>query len=185
MFKLINFIDDETFNQLRYQMRADLSNNFSPKIQLPLLDEDIFFRLGQEGIEIDINEITIEQDRTLSYRGIRVLIYIRDISYYGPLYFSMPRFHVAHCNKLEEMKINGRKNRYVIANREDGLFLINIMKRKIETKLEKLMVCQLCLEALRWDGFSMKDNQKKKIVNNFSIANFFEKYPKSLDSLNP
>lgn len=185
MFKLINFFEIPHFNQLRYEMGAPTAKNFKPSIEIKLLDEDSIRKLGREGIDVKFDEIKPQKDKTLGYKGQRVLVYIRDVSHYKDK-VSLPRFHVSYCKKLEEMRGNGRWTRYVVANRDDGYFQVRINNDGY--KSEKLNICQHCLEALNWRDFSirsMHQTLKHSIIMEFSIAEFFNKYPKSLFSVRP
>ncbi len=185
MFKLINFFDDLHFNQLRHAMQATDAKRFKVNTEITLFDEDIIRRLGQDGIEVKFTEIKPLNDRTLSYNGQRVLVYIRDVSNYRQK-LNLPRFHISYCKKLEEMSNNGRWQRYVVANRDDGYFQVCINNGY--HKSEILNVCQYCLETLRWSDFSrhsMNTSERQTIVRDFSISNFFVKYPKSLFSITP
>jgi len=185
MFKLINFFEMPHLNQLRYEMGASTAKNFKANIEIRLLDEKSIRMLGKEGIEVEFEEIKPQKDKTLGYKGQRVLVYIRDVSQYRSK-ISLPRFHISYCKKLEEMRSIGRWARYVVANRDDGYFQVCI--NNSEYKSEKLDVCQYCLEALGWSDFSiysMHVAKKKEVVLKFTIIDFFKKYPKSLFSITP
>lgn len=188
MVKLINFLEMPLLNQLRKKMCAPLANDFKPTIEVSLLDAKTIRMLGVEGIELtDFKEVALQQDKTLGYKGQRVMVYIRDVNLYeNTVNPALPRFHVSFCKKLEEMKDGGRLQRYVVANRDDGYFSININNRGAEWL--ELTVCQFCLDNLSWSGFSfnkMQSRQRKMIVSEFAISKFFKKYPKSLFSITP
>src|SRR3990167_4021971 len=126
MFKLINFFEMPHLNQLRFEMGAPMAKNFKATMEISLLDDDAIRMLGVEGIEISsFEDIKPQKDKTLGYRGQRVLVYIRDVSYYrnkgNP---ELPKFHVSFCKKLEEMRNYGRWQKYVVANRDDGFFSV-------------------------------------------------------------
>ena len=142
-------------------------------------------KLAEEGLEIDDEEIVPLPDGTLSYKDRRVLLYIRDISQYGGNY-SDPKFHVANCATLQRMRENRRDGRYVIASRDDGLFQVRFVNRGIrEDRL--LHVCQHCLERLKYVGFhrDLSEGARQAKVRNFSIADFFAKFPKTLHHAMP
>jgi len=184
MVKLINFFENTQFNLLRNEMRASAAKNFKSNIEIQFLDEESIRRLGREGIDVDFDEIKPQKDKTLGYNGQRVLIYIRDVSQYRGN-FNLPRFHISYCNTLEEMRKGGRWGRYVVANRTDGDFQVRVNNGEYQSK--KLDVCQCCLETLSWSDFSRHTMKSKRrnIVMEFSIAEFFNKYPKSLFSVTP
>jgi hypothetical protein len=185
MFKLINFFEVPHFNQLRFEMQAPEAKRYKACNETKLLDEESIRRLGQEGIDVDLKDVVTLKDNTLSYKGQRVLVYIRDVMHYRKEN-NLPRYHIAYCKKLEEMRSNGRWARYVVANREDGYFQVSI--NNTLHKSERLDVCQYCLEALRWNNFTAyryNKSERRNIVSNFSIVDFFIKYPKSLFSITP
>jgi hypothetical protein len=137
-------------------------------------------KLAQEGLEVDKEEVVPLSDGTLSYKDRRVLLYIRDTSQYGGNY-SDPKFHIADCITLQRMRENQRYGRYVIATRDDGLFQLHYINSGRRT-VKRLDVCQHCLDRLNYRGFQLGMLPKIRLawVQNFSIADFFEAYPKTL-----
>ena len=184
--KLLNFFSDPLFNSLRTEMKAPLVAAFAPQ-QITLLDAHALRRLGTEGIDVeDFDEIRIEDDGTLSYRGKRVTVYIRDVSQiHGRA--KMPRFHFAFCKTLQEMRKNNRWNKYVVANREDGIFIVNVVCGQVESQALPLSVCQNCLVNIGWKGFRWEWNKSTRgqSVADFRLADFFVEYPKDLISSVP
>ena len=92
-----------------------------------------------------------------------------------------PRYHVADCITLENMRQKGRFNRYVSTAKADGYFRIEPWEFETKTRgeemLSKLAPCQNCLKALNYDDFeSKRKNDRKVIVNDFDIQKFFENY---------
>lgn len=187
MFKLINFLENQHFNSLREKMKAPISKSFMNAFNNQLLDEDEIRKLGTEGIDVTLREIKQLNDRTLEYKGQRVLVYIRDVHHYQDrTELNLSKFHVSFCPKLDEMTKNGRWARYVVANRDDGYFSIRINNGKSE--YVKLNVCKFCLETLRWNGYSRSNlthAEKDKHVTHFSISDFFKKFQKTLLSVIP
>lgn len=187
MFKLINFFESPHLNQLRYEMGAPMAKNFNAMMKITLLDDEAIRRLGVEGIDVNFEEIKPQKDKTLGYKGQRVLVYIRDVNQYkDKSEIKLPKFHVSYCKTLDEMRSAGRWQRYVVANKDDGYFSIRINSGDAEFK--KLNICQFCLENLSWNNFSrfkMTSQERKNSVAEFSIPEFFKKFPKSLFSVTP
>lgn len=187
MFKLINFFEMPHLNQLRYEMGAPLAKNFKATMEITLLDEESILRLGVEGIDVSFEEIKPQKDKTLGYKGQRVLVYIRDVNNYRDRSeIKLPKFHISYCKTLEKMRSDGRWERYVVANKDDGYFSVRINNSDPEFK--KLNVCQPCLENLGWNNFSifrMPSKDKQLIISQFLIPEFFKKFPKSLFSVAP
>ncbi|MCV3482759.1 HNH endonuclease [Campylobacter sp. CNRCH_2014_0184h] len=146
--------------------------------------------LETQGIDVGINDVKVISDGTFSYKNRRVLIYIRDVS---PLYkendinSSLPRYHLCYCDAYQKMLSNNRKHRYVVSSRDDGIFWLNFFgfsnNTMIKTKSEerKLQVCMYCLRKLNWCNVNQVSNDKRLMIrNNFSLKDFFEKYPKNI-----
>lgn len=111
-----------------------------------------------------------------------MLVYIRDfqgdymnndndISVY-------PKFHIAWCSTLDQMQKNKKYSRYVVSQRNDGIFLLNktivgkVVKRDIELEL---LICKNCLKKLAYKGY--RDHQRNiNIFQNFNIKEFLNKY---------
>lgn len=186
--KLPDFTDDPKLNALRRAMGASAPGGFSPTYRPSALTQEELDQLAGDGIEVLFDEITKLHDGTLGYKDRRVLVYIRDVPTYGGD-FSLPRFHVAFCRTLDEMREAHRFERYVVATRDDGQFWIHKISngRRRNGSWEKLNVCQNCLNALNFDGFSYSLDKKRRslIVSQFEIAHFFEMYSKSLHLREP
>jgi hypothetical protein len=167
---LPDFIKIKQFIYLRKTMGARLINNWNQSLGWKKTDLDKILRTT--GKEINPEDIEINDDGTLNYEGHRVLVYIRDArtySYYGSnTKADLPKFHLAWCKTLKQMKDQGRYDkRYVATKRDDGLFLVNIEHngKTVEGERE-LYPCRNCLRKL-----SYPKNREK-----FDIQEFFEKY---------
>ncbi len=185
--KLPDFTDDPKLNALRQAMGASAPGGFSTTYRPNALTQEELDQLSDGGIEVTFDEITELEDGTLGYKDSRVLVYIRDIRDYGRE-IQLPRFHVAYCRTIAEMKEDHRFERYVVATRDDGNFLLNKMSgQRRSTHWERLNVCQNCLNSLNFDGFSYSLHKGKRadLVSEFTIPRFFEKYPKSLHLRRP
>lgn len=132
-------------------------------------------QLATNGIIVNPSDIESADDYTLLYKGQRVILYIRDVMNYG--YDNDPRFHIAMCKTLKDMFSNNRKHRYVLSQREDGIFPLYYGNNDKLT-YKKLHVCQNCLKLLEYQGFSSHNPLKKQIVQNFTLTEFFIQYPK-------
>jgi hypothetical protein len=184
--KLPNFLHHNFFNSLRAQMGAPLcetlrwQQTFVP-IELPDVE-----RLKNQGVEVALNDVEFRKDGTLGYKGHRVLLYIRDVPNYDE-HGTLPKFHVAYCATLERMRREQRFQRYVVANRDDGKFQVNLMNQPERSRVVPLAVCQQCMTALDWNNFSMAVTRPERLrhVSQFSLTEFFEKYPRDLVSIRP
>lgn len=176
--KLPNFFDDNILNTLKMKMGIDrfTYGSFGDSQNI-----GIRAQLNTTGIDIEnISDVTSLQDHTLIYKGERVILYIRDISDWGNV-DRLPKFHIAECSTLKSMIDLGKKKRYVVSQKEDKMFHLNLISGRLVRSIEQpLDVCKNCLELLRWDNYSKNMSLVKKdnCVKNFSISDFFIKYPK-------
>ena len=182
--KLPDFIQFEPFNRLRERMRAALPQDLSisqPIDRLTLADLEI---LASKGLDVEINEVQELSDGTLVYKDRRVLLHIRDIVTYQnrEAQESLPKFHVANCRKLQEMRAKNRFDRYVVSTRTDGkfsvIFIQNFGKNRPETCA--LKICKLCLEHLSYKDYRISRSLREKIYESFSIDEYFSAYPPRL-----
>lgn len=188
--KLPDFFEFQPLNLIKTKMGIpqDVYGNLAVSIDPARLTKLELEKLtSQDGLDISIDDLAILSDGTLAYKDSRVILYIRDISIMGKKEIQ-PRFHLANCKTLRQMRENNRFERYVISTRTDGHFNLNLIQgQNINSKLSKLDICQNCLDFLTFNGFIMSWPQLKrhKIVKQFKIDNFFEQYPKSLHSRLP
>ena len=160
------------------QINFEVTNKFIPI-------EPIDKQLG-EGLEVNFEDIEFETGLA-SYQGRQVLLYIKDHSYNNKIYGVLKdgtqgnRFHIADCQKLDEMRRKGRFERYVVTNKLDGQFAVsgndNLTKELIEGETN-LSVCQYCLESLNYEKFKAmpRGQQRRMFVTSFKLADFFDTY---------
>ena len=139
------------------------------------------------GLDVSIDDVEVLADGTLSHKGQRVVVYIRDRAQYS-MNYSDPRFHLANCSTLVQMRQNNHFGKYVASNNTSGRFEMNIIKHgKVRATTKELSVCQNCLDFLKFNNFSSSQNAhtREAAVVGFSLLNFFEKYPKSFHAIIP
>jgi hypothetical protein len=188
--KLPNFYHFEPLNLLKERMglaREDLGT-LDVQVDAARLTAAELERLtSQDGLDISLNDLRVLKDGTLAFKDSRVLLYIRDVSVMGDRE-PEPRYHLANCSTLRQMRERKRFNRYVVSTRLDGVFNLNIIRGQSSTrKLVSLSVCQNCLQFLVLDGFRIEWAAAKRMraVRAFSLDRFFEEYPKSLHHETP
>lgn len=182
-FKLPNFLNDGHLNALRSTMDAPLSSSFVTEKRVKLIELPEIKRLREDGIDVAFDDIRVLEDGTLSYKDKRVLLYIRDVNSSQPT----PKFHLVFCRTLNTMQRNKRWRRYVVANRDDGLFQVNFIDSGAKPQFVHLDVCQNCLGHLGWSGFnsSWPADQKAEAVRSFTLTDFFEQFPRDLFGVKP
>ena len=154
-----------------------------------LTSEELEKLSSEDGLELQsLDDIKVLDDGTLALKDRRVLLYIRDVKEFRDKEAQAPKFHLVNCQKLQQMRAEGRLERYVVAVKPDGRFAVNFLGVGfLRREILRLAVCQLCLEFLGLDGFQMKSPKASRllIVSNFSIPSFFEKFPQSLHQYRP
>ena len=129
------------------KMGADhLKQDFTLEIISSALDP-IDIALSEEGIEVDLSEVTIKSG-LLDYHGRQILLYIQDHGSNIQAALDDPakgrKYHVADCRTLKRMREEGRFERYVATNDLSGDFLISgfdyFNRKKIQGNT-KLKIC--------------------------------------------
>jgi hypothetical protein len=121
------------------------------------------------------DDVEVDHDFTLKYRGERVVFHILDIkSYQGNS--TLPKYHIAECGARNMMRTKKKDSRYVATTRSDGRFEVRVDGGK--ATLKPLPVCKRCLEKLDWAGYSRAstDKEKNRIVESFNLKDYFAKY---------
>ena len=142
--------------------------------------EPIFIdeRLSATGIDISLDEIEFADDGTFEFAGRKVIVYIRD---QNVTYRDGYRFHVADCEKIQEMRSKDRfQRKYVVATRLDGKFVVNLLSgRKLIKKddVRSLSICKYCLSRLNYSNYEeMPYASRDRIWKDFDLEGFFDKY---------
>lgn len=183
--KLTDFYSNGPLNDIRVKMGAALVSDISLSAKLfsPLTVDELE-QLSSGGLERYFADCKVEEDLTLSYKGKRVIVYIHDRHQYQDDW-DLPKFHIASCKTLKDQsKKDAYNQKYVISQRDDGYFSLRLFKNRVmENIFKQLNVCQNCLDVLKWQNFDTLRREKTKkleIVTNFSLVNFYEKFPKDV-----
>lgn len=143
--------------------------------------------LETTGLEVKIDELDFDDKRLFSYRGRRVLIYIKDTfrTQYELIHERPIKFHLRKCHHIDEMEKKGRLKRYVATANETGLFpVFSLEKDKDKTHLSfdaRLLPCRWCLGELNYLGYKDKDTRAQNdICKTFEIPAFFAQYPSTI-----
>ena len=167
--KLPDFVNDDRLNQLRRGMGANLIQ-WAPGIE----------KLETIGIVDSLDKIEPDNDGTLVYKGRKVVVYIRDQYIYSDDPEQLCKFHVADCSTLKQMREQNRYERYVIATRTDGKFIVkfpDIGGFFDEGVERRLYVCKNCLSHLNYQDYRGRGYPgQNEIRESFSLKKFFERY---------
>ncbi|KHE02047.1 MAG: hypothetical protein LZT29_01205 [Pantoea stewartii] len=186
-FKLPDFLTWSLLNSLREIMKAPLAEKFTQNSDFVPIDFPLIERLRSVGIDVNFDEVHVEEDGTLNYNNQRVLLYIRDVPTIGDN-TNMPKYHLAFCRTLETKNKENRFDRYVVANSDTGDFQVNVLGGGVQSQSVRLNVCQNCLDKIMWKDFNIQGMSKvvrQRLVSEFSLADFFEKYPRDIISIKP
>jgi hypothetical protein len=185
MIRLPDFTDDPGLNSIREAMGVYQLGTLTPQSPGRSLTKADLDALVSVGIDISsLDEVKAHSDGTLVYKDKRVVLYIRDVNLHGSGRANqddLPKFHIANCKTLDDMRAQNRFGRYVVAANVTGEFTLNQIRRtgSVKATTERLHVCQNCLLHLRYDGFdkSMPFTMKRLIRDQFSLPIFFQRYP--------
>lgn len=181
--RLPDFLANASLNALRLKMRdAPLGRGFAREASRKLTEAELEI-LITGGIDIkSLDDVVARPDGTLAYKDRRVVLYIRDIADARGYRQSLPKFHVAECRTLQDMRRNQRFGRYVVAARADGQFQINRIGSGSPPALERLAVCKNCLDKLGFNGYTSEWPKSRcdAAVSTFTLDDFFTQYPRDL-----
>ena len=148
-----------------------------------------------EGLDVEFEELTFDENDFIFKKGQQVLLFIKDQWITAeevrrdPLGGKSYKFHiVGHCKTLEQMRNNGRFDRYTVTANQNGKFSIFARESKHSSKkiklVTKLSVCLNCLIKLNYKGSGYSRNginsEARLAKKNFNIKEFFTEYSESL-----
>lgn len=184
--KLINFNEFLAFKKIRKNM--GISEDFKPnfKSSEAIMKEIDIITIKTKGLDISFDELVVAKDKTLEHKdfpGQKMLVYIRD--FMGDYVkdesdrSNYPKFHLSWCQTLNKMHESKKYDRYVVSQRNDGIFLLNktsngrVVKKDIELEL---LVCKNCLQTLNYKGYNSSYNSKINVFNSFNVKEFLDEY---------
>ena len=133
--------------------------------------------LDIENIKDHINPL----DGTFDYKGQKVILYIKQ-QYRRLRELERPRweykYHLCYCDTLEQMELKGRfKSRYVVTQRVDGIFLVDIIAIETKTYYKENELCNLnvCKQCLRKLGSHYRTDRSFNYAI-FDLNQFLVKY---------
>lgn len=176
---------DDSFPSLKSLVRrmgAEGSTWKISQIEMPEL-EALITDLAT-GIEIDLAEVDSDFGGLLIFKGENILLYIKDTRQDRETLLydrkKAKRFHFFNCITLKTMREEGRYERYVVTQRNDGLFSVyatDSMSRETEELEARLGPCINCLKELDFRGYAdIPKRQQKVIWSEFNIDDLFAEY---------
>lgn len=181
--KLIDFNNFLPFIRIREKM--NIPKEFKPNFTSSeaILKKMRLQEIKTKGLDISIDELIITENKTLEHKdfpGQKMIVYIRDfIGGYGKNedeYSNYPKYHISWCRTLNDMQAKKKYERYVVSQRNDGIFLLNktINGKVIEKDVElPLLICKNCLANLNYKNYNLNKN---KVFDSFNVKEFLEEY---------
>jgi hypothetical protein len=173
--KLPNFLDDADLNALRARMGASELGSFRLSVNPYRFTVSELEQLIVDGIEVKyLDEVRPLEDKTLSYKDRRVLLYARD---------TPGHFHFSNCAAVRSWREQGSFARHAVSAREDGNFKVDVvLGTQVQTSLRRLPVCEACLSELKFDDFSdtLPPTDRVRALAGFTVTRFFDKYRRNL-----
>ena len=126
--------------------------------------------LTKGSVSVSLADIGTDKQGLLSYKGRKVVAYIRDqrMGIHYSRKYGEYRYHLCDCNTLRSMRAEGREWRYLVTKRQDGRFEVNDISGAVPRNLElTLDLCQHCIRDLKW---------KNLYFTPFSLGEYFKKY---------
>ena len=143
----------------------EITDEYSlPTMNLGRISLEEMKTLKTSAIDIkNIKDFIDPIDGTFEYKGQKVLLYIKEQRYHrfeGEIKY---KYHLCYCETLDWMDSSGRFARYVVTQRTDGLFLVDIVNRISgrylkEDKLYKMNVkwCKMVRGCEKWCKMGVK-----------------------------
>lgn len=136
--------------------------------------------IPEGGFEVtDLGQLETPGD-LLMWQGQQVLLYIQDhrSSFEAAEADGSKgrRVHISFCQTLEEMRAQGRFERYVVTRDHSEYFHITGRGygSREQTAMTDLKVCKLCLRKLNYGGYAVPGD--RTVFYHFSFVRFFEQY---------
>lgn len=134
----------------------------------------------KEGIDLTLDQIKTTGG-LFDHEGEQVVIYIKDHTHMLERQQLTPsdlaanpekcrRVHLMECKTIEDMRSKGRFDRYVVTNRRDNLYKIDVIEKHptvIEVE-QSLRPCKNCLKELNYKSY----NDATRPVQNGIFAEF-------------
>jgi hypothetical protein len=179
-------IDFSALAKLLEKMGAPLIP-WTSGVSVTAYDPGKWEQIRTTGIEVQLSEVKSSEQGLLTYEGRHILLYIKDtpkamgVVMVDPA--SLQKFHFFDCSTLDRMRAANRFERYVVTQCQTGDFLLDVTDPHTRTLYKKdviarLHVCRDCLSGSKYQNYkkNLPQSRRDEIVENFNIAEFFQKY---------
>ena len=178
--RLPDFNTSKVWQEIRQKMGA-IETVSLPELDINGISLSEIKKLKSGSISIEnIHDHINPLDGTFDYKGQKVILYIKQQRYNMRNTFHRPsyKYHLSYCVTLRDMEKKGRFNsRYVVTQRTDGKFLIDLIdvfsgRYHEQDKLCEMDVCKNCLNKLS----NIYPVDAIFNFNQFSLNKFIKKY---------
>lgn len=128
-------------------------------------------KMKLEYISVNYDEFSFASDETIEINGVKCCAYIMDQKpglYDLKEMVSGYKYHLCNCRTLQEMVRGGRKKRYVVTSKDDGMFHVNPQGATNIKKpvLMSITLCEHCIKILHahdmyFEPFSLREFYKR------------------------
>lgn len=151
--RLPDFSKSKLWNDLRSSMKVEKDFEL-PALIINKISLEEIHQLRTASIDIsNVKDFINPIDGTFEYKGQKVILYIKEQRYNDFMGMSKYKYHLCYCDTLDWMDNSGRFERYVVTQRTDGKFLVDVVDRLTGSYLEEdnlleMDVCKNCLKKL-------------------------------------
>lgn len=137
------------------------------------------------GKEIGLLDIHAENEQLIYLNGLLVSVNMKEITSRSTLN-QLPKLHISFCKTLALMKDGANLTPLTASCRMDTVREIrsvyHVGLKQDRSFHAHLNICPLCLENIKWKNFNvnMRDDEKDKILSEFSFKDFYIAYSADL-----
>jgi hypothetical protein len=160
-------------------------SGWNPQAQPLKARQDWLETIPEIAVETDLGAVMTGPGSLFIVDGQTVVLHIRD-TFQDPQILlhskkDARRFHLMECTTIQNMRAQGRGERYVQTNRQDGSFRVTGKDPETgqitEPFLARLGPCIVCLKELNYRGYrDQRKAQQKEIWDSFDLTVFFRTY---------
>ena len=150
-----------------------------PEIMIGRISLEEINQLRTASIDIsNVKDFINPIDGTFEYKGQKVILYIKEQRYRDFMGVTTYKYHLSYCDTLDWMDNSGRFERYVVTQRTDGNFLVDVVDRMSGRYLQedKLLVMDVCKNCLRKLSNHYPSEKLFTHFNYFDLEQFINKY---------
>ena len=127
--RLPDFSKSKLWEDLRSSMNIEKEYEL-PEIIIGRISLEDINQLRTASIDIsNVKDFINPIDGTFEYKGQKVILYIKEQRYRDFMGVTTYKYHLSYCDTLDWMDNSGRFERYVVTQRTDGKFLVDVVDR--------------------------------------------------------